>query len=158
MHFAENAAQLSESVTIYTHGSEELAAQLQTSLNTDGKFKVDSRVIARLSLESPKAIKLEFTDGTSATETFLVHNPFTKINGPFVEQLGVETTPSPIPGIGDIATNPPAGQTNVRGVFAAGDAITPYKVMPGAISSGCNAGVGASAQILAEKFGHPSMI
>lgn len=144
-------------MTIYTHGSEELASQLQTTLSTDKKFKIDTRVITRLSLE-PKAIKLEFADGTSAIETFLVHNPFTKINGPFVEQLGIETTPSPTPGIGDIATNPPAGQTNVRGVFAAGDCITPYKVMPGAISSGCNAGVGASAQLVAENFGHPSMI
>lgn len=164
IHFAENAAQLSESVTIYTHGSEELGTQLQAALSTGSKkFKVDTRPIAKLTVvestgKAPKAIQLEFTDGSSATEAFLVHNPLTKINGPFAEQLGVETTPSPIPGIGDIAASPPAFQTNVRGVFAAGDSITPYKVIAGAISSGCNAAVGASAQLLAEKFGHQPMV
>jgi thioredoxin reductase len=125
------------------------------------KFKVDPRIISHLSVVEtdgvPTSIKIEFTDNTSATEAFLVHNPFARINGPFVEQLGVETTPSPIYGMGDIAVNPPAFQTNVRGVFAAGDSITPYKVVAGAISSGCNAAVAASTQLLAEKFGHHPM-
>ncbi|KAF3389896.1 putative thioredoxin reductase [Talaromyces pinophilus] len=164
IHFAENAAQLSSSVTVYTHGSEELSAELSSVLSTGvQKFKVDSRKIARLSLiesdgGNPTAVKLDFVDGTSATETFLVHNPFTKTQGPFAEQLGLDTTPGPIPGVrGDIVASPPMYQTSVRGVFAAGDCITPYKVVAGAISSGCNAAVGASTQLLAEKYGHHPM-
>lgn len=161
IHFAETAAQLSSKVTIYTHGSEELGAQLVEALgNGDKKFHIDSRTISSLTVESDKnAIKLLFCDGTSATEAFLVHNPFTQVKGPFAEQLGVEVTPSPITGleIGDLAVSPPTYQTNVRGVFAAGDCITPYKVVPGAISSGCNAAVAASSQLLAEKYGHHPM-
>lgn len=148
---------------IYTHESEEVAAQLSSALSTGvQKFKIDSRKIARLSLiESdegiPTAVKLDFVDGTSATETFIVHNPFTKIQGPFAEQLGLDTTPGPIPGArGDIVANPPMYQTSVRCVFSAGDCITPYKVVAGAISSGCNAAVGASTQLLA-KYGHHPM-
>ncbi|OJD15155.1 hypothetical protein AJ78_04580 [Emergomyces pasteurianus Ep9510] len=164
IHLAENAANLSSSVTIYTHGSQELSAQLQSSLRNSSqeKFKVDSRFISRLSLiksdGKPAGVELTFNDGTSVIEGFLVHNPFTKINGPFVQQLGIETTPSPVPGIGDIAANFPAFQTSVRGIFAAGDCITQYKVIAGAISSGCNAAVAASAQLLAEKYEHQSLV
>lgn len=164
IHLAENAANLSSSVTIYTHGSQELSSQIQTSLkNSDQKkFKVESRIISRFSIieadGKPTGVELTFSDGTSVIEAFLVHNPFTKVKGPFVEQLGIETTPGPIPEVSDIAANFPAYQTSVRGVFAAGDNITQYKVVAGAISSGCNAAVAASAQLLAEKYGHHSLI
>ncbi|PLB44476.1 FAD/NAD(P)-binding domain-containing protein [Aspergillus steynii IBT 23096] len=148
IHLAENAAHLSASVTIYTHGSEELSTQIQTSLgsqnNTHKIFKVDSRPISRLTV----------------VETAGTHCPFTKTKGPFAEQLGVETTPSPLPGaeMGDVVACFPAYQTSVRGVFAAGDCVTQYKVVAGAISSGCNAAVAASTQLLAEKYGHPSLV
>ncbi|KAJ5711095.1 Thioredoxin reductase GliT-like protein [Penicillium malachiteum] len=159
IHFAENAAQLSDSVTIYTHGSEELATKLDTELSKgDKNFKVDTRVIARIHMESSKSIRLEFADGSSATETFLVHNPSTTVNGPFFEQLSEEMTASPHTGISDIAADPPGFQTNVRGVFVAGDSMTPYKVIPNAIYSVNRAGVGASAQLLAEKYGHTPML
>lgn len=160
IHFAENAAQLSSQVTIYTDGTQELGSQLEAALSSGAQtFKVDTRAISRLSLvetdAEPTAIKLEFSDGTSTTEKFLVHNPLTQVKGPFASQLGVELAPSPIPGTtGDIAANPPFYQTSVRGVFATGDCITQYKVMAGAISSGCNAAVAASGQLLAEKYGH----
>lgn len=149
-HLAETAAALSKVVTIYTNGAGELADQLTASLKTP--FVVDSRPI-RCLVGSADRITLEFADGSIATETFLVHNPLTTVKGPFVEQLGLETNP-----MGDIQAEAPAFQTNVRGVFAAGDIITPYKVIPGAISSGCNAAVAASAQLGAERFGHPSMV
>lgn len=53
--------------------------------------------------------------------------------------------------------NLPMYQTSVRGIFAAGDSITPYKVVAGAISSGCNAAVGASTQLLVEKYRYHPM-
>ncbi|PGH00218.1 hypothetical protein GX51_05915 [Blastomyces parvus] len=161
IHVAEAAANLSSRVTIYTHGSEELSSQIQTSLGTTNqeKFTVDSRKISHLRLVEddgkPAGVELTFADGTSVTEGFLVHNPLTKVQGPFVEQLGIETT---TPEVGDIVANFPAYQTSVRGVFAAGDCITQYKVIAGAISSGCNAAVAASAQLLAEKYQHQSLI
>ncbi|KAI9044053.1 NAD(P)/FAD-dependent oxidoreductase [Aspergillus affinis] len=168
IHLAENAAHLSASVTIYTHGSEELSAQLQASLGAqpDGQkfFKVDSRPISRLSVVEtdgkPTGIELTFADGTTALEAFLVHNPFTRTKGPFAEQLGMETISSLFPGTetGEVVANFPMYQTSVRGVFAAGDCVTQYKVVAGAISSGCNAAVAASTQLLAEKYGHQSLV
>ncbi|KAL5338752.1 hypothetical protein BJX70DRAFT_185755 [Aspergillus crustosus] len=168
VHIAEVTANLSSSVTIYTQGSIELAGQIQTTLGLgtnshgDERFKVDTRIIRQLILieENGKAsgVEVTFDDGTSVVESFLVHNPLTKVKGPFAEQLGVELAPSSgAPGTGDVVANPPLHQTSVRGVFAAGDCITPYKVIPAALSSGCNAAVAASAQLLAEKFGHKAL-
>lgn len=99
------------------------------------------------------SVTLEFADGASKKEKFLVNNPLTMTSGPFVEQLGLATTST-----GDIQAEAPFYQTSVRGVFAAGDCITPYKVIPGAISSGCNAAVGAATQLQSELHGFPSPI
>ncbi|KAL4955394.1 FAD/NAD(P)-binding domain-containing protein [Aspergillus filifer] len=155
IHLAENAAHLSSTVTIYTHGSKDLSAQIQQSLGNANQntFNVDPRAISRLRVLESGGIQLTFADGTTAVEAFLVHNPFTKTNGPFAEQLGVEMTVS-----GELIANFPAYQTSVRGVFAAGDCVTQYKVVAGAISSGCNAAVAASTQLLAEKYGHHSLV
>lgn len=143
---AANAAQLSEEVTLYTHGEESVAEQL-TSL-VKAPFKIDSRKIKRLIDNGGSSVTIEFTDGATKEEKFLVHNPKTTVQGPFVEQLGLALTPT-----GDIVAAPPFYQTSVRGVFAAGDCITPYKATPAAIASGCNAGVASTAQMQAEKHG-----
>ncbi|KAI1274391.1 FAD/NAD(P)-binding domain-containing protein [Xylaria sp. FL0933] len=151
IHMAENAAQLSDTVTIYTQGNEELTAQLQPVANS--KFKIDPRQIGCLT-ENPKdgSVTVDFFDGTQKEEKLLVHNPLTSVQGPFVTQLGIALTQ-----MGDINADAPAHQTSVRGVFAAGDCITPYKVIPGAISSGCNAAVAVSTQLQAEKYGQIPM-
>ncbi|KAJ8106266.1 hypothetical protein ONZ43_g7123 [Nemania bipapillata] len=151
IHMAENAAQLSKTVTLYTDGNEELATQLASIQNV--QFKVDPRKIKSLSAnKTSDSVVVAFTDGTQKEERFLVHNPATSVKGPFVAQLGMNLTP-----MGDVQADAPAHQTSVRGVFAAGDCITPYKVIPGAISSGCNAAVAASTQLQAEKYGQPPM-
>ncbi|KAL4884603.1 FAD/NAD(P)-binding domain-containing protein [Aspergillus karnatakaensis] len=131
IHLAEIAAHLSSTVTIYTHGSDDLALQIQQA----------------------GGIELTFADGTTTTEVFLLHNPFTKTNGLFAEQLGVKMTAT-----GEVVADFPAFQTSVHSVFAAGDCVTQYKVIAGAISSGCNAAVAASTQLLAEKYGHQSLV
>lgn len=149
---AENAAQLSDSVTLYTHGNSDLTTQLAT-ITGNSKFKVESRRIKHLSGNTGQnSVVVEFEDGSSKVEKFLVHNPQTSVQGPFVSQLGIALTP-----MGDIQADTPAYQSSVRGVFAAGDCITPYKVIPGAISSGCNAAVAVSTQLQAEKYGLPPM-
>ncbi|KAI0423892.1 FAD/NAD(P)-binding domain-containing protein [Xylaria sp. FL1042] len=151
VHMAENAAQLSKTVSLYTDGNEDMASQLASVQSS--QFKVEARKIKRLTAsKTSNSVTVEFTDGTQKEEKFLVHNPLTSVKGPFVAQLGIALTP-----MGDVQADAPAHQTSVRGVFAAGDCITPYKVIPGAISSGCNAAVAASTQLQAEKYGQPPM-
>ncbi|KAI1662007.1 hypothetical protein F4813DRAFT_384722 [Daldinia decipiens] len=131
VHMAENAAQHSDSVTLYTHGNDEMAAQLSPIANS--KFKVEPRQIRRLRENAQaNSVIVEFVDGSSKEEKFLVHNPQTSVQGPFVSQLGITLTP-----MGDIQADAP--------------------VIPGAISSGCNAAVAASTQLQAEKYDQPPM-
>ncbi|KAG6355090.1 hypothetical protein INS49_004171 [Diaporthe citri] len=138
IHAAENASQLSENVTFYTHGNEALTASLEPTVNKKGNWTAQPRVAKRLVRADGDSVTLEFGDGTTKKEKFIVHQPLTVASGPFVQQLGLATTP-----MGDIQAEGPVHQTSVRGIFAAGDCMTPYKVIPGAISTGCNAAVGA---------------
>ncbi|CAG8949333.1 hypothetical protein HYFRA_00004959 [Hymenoscyphus fraxineus] len=154
IHMAEGASSMSKKVVIYTNGNEELKSGIDTTFKSASKpstqFSVDSRTISRLVKEKSGAdVTIEFADGSKVTESFLVHSPNTHVRGPFVEQLELKLAPT-----GDIDAAAPFHQTSVRGIFAAGDSMTPYKVINGAFSSGCNAAVAASAQLKAEDLGH----
>lgn len=148
-----DASQLSDKVTLYTHGDDTLTAALSAAVSSKKEWAVESRAIKRLVKADEDTVTVEFQDGNSKKEKFLVSQPLTVPSGQFVQQLGLATTL-----MGDIQAEAPYHQTNVRGVFAAGDCITPYKVIPGAISSGCNAAMGASTQLQAEKHNFPSQV
>ncbi|XXG99334.1 hypothetical protein Hte_005671 [Hypoxylon texense] len=153
-HMAQNAAQLTDQVTLYTNGNVEMKAELEPIVNTliKTKFRVETRKIKRLvGNDQANSVTVEFVDGSSKEEKFLAHNPQTRPQGPFVQQLGLATTP-----MGDIQAEGPFFQTSVPGVFAVGDCSTPYKVIPSSITSGCNAAVMASAEIQAAKYTQPS--
>ncbi|KAI1339074.1 hypothetical protein F5Y15DRAFT_384724 [Xylariaceae sp. FL0016] len=59
--------------------------------------------------------------------------------------------------MGDVQADALLHQASVRGSSAAGDCITPHKVIPGAMSSDSNAAVAASVRLQAEKHGQPLM-
>jgi prepilin-type processing-associated H-X9-DG protein len=147
VHMADDAAQLSKEVTIFTNGSEEVARQIQT-MCPSSPFKVDTRPIDNLS-DVEGGVNIAFADGSSKEVCFLVHNPLTIPQGPFAKQLGRTLSQT-----GDVQADAPAFQTTERGVFAAGDCISPYKVIPHAIMTGNFAAVAAVTQIQAEKHGH----
>jgi thioredoxin reductase len=53
---------------------------------------------------------------------------------------------------GDIATNFPWLQTDIKGVFACGDNSQPRKIIPEAQNTGSLVGAAISNQIIAENF------
>jgi thioredoxin reductase len=150
VHMADNAAQLSKEVTIFTNGSEEVAAQITAMLPTS-PFKVDSRAIAQLT-ESGGNVNVEFADGSSKEVSFLAHSPMAVPQGPFIKQKGLAVTNT-----GDVKAESPGYQTSVRGVFAAGDCVSHFKVIPQAIMSGNFAAVAAATKLQAEKYGHSNL-
>ncbi|KAK7934692.1 FAD/NAD(P)-binding domain-containing protein [Apiospora marii] len=154
-HMALNAAQLTEKVTLYTNGDDAVTADVTaaTASLLPSKFSVEPRQIYQLRRgnEDTDSVTVEFADGTIKTEKFLVHNPATVAQGPFVKQLGLETTEA-----GDIRADYPFWQTSVPGVYAVGDCSTPYKVTPSSITSGCNAAVAVCAELQAAKYTKPS--
>jgi len=152
-HLSHVVNQLVQSVTIYTNGNEQLAKDLAPSLK-DKPWKVDSRKIARVDLKSPKGseVNITFDDGETVTEAFVGHSPITRVNGPFAEQLGIKLS-----FMGDYEVNGFFNETSVKGVYAAGDTMTMFKVISNAVASGAQAAAGIAVTLQEEKFGLPSV-
>lgn len=141
----EDTSKFAENVTIYTNGDENLASDIKKILRQkqEHNVPVDSRKIARIVREhNSDAIRIKFGHGDDRIENFIVHQPSTKVNRQLVYQLGLETNAR-----GDIQTKMPFYQTNVSGVFAAGDAASPFKMIPNAIFQGSNAGAGVAREL-----------
>ncbi|ETS86328.1 hypothetical protein PFICI_00156 [Pestalotiopsis fici W106-1] len=153
-HISHLTAQLASTVTIYTHGNEELAKQIAPML--EGKpWKADTRKIAKFALKSPgdTTVEITFEDGTTATEAFIGHAPMTLVRGPFAEQLGLKLSPTG----GEYETNGPFQATSVPGVYAAGDTIHMFKVWPNAVATGAQAAAGVAVKLQEEKWNLPSI-
>ncbi|KAE8160399.1 hypothetical protein BDV40DRAFT_216576 [Aspergillus tamarii] len=147
IHFARMAKRFATTVTLYTDGAEELAQTLKESARGTG-IKVDMRKISKLAKGPGESdVQVIFEDGTQVTEGFLTHKPRTEINGPFAGQLGLQLTPT-----GDFDAMAPFYSTSVPGVFAAGDCVSPVKVVATAMSSGVLVAGGLVGQLQDELY------
>lgn len=107
---------------------------------------VEGRKIAKLVKgETGGQVEVILEDGEKKLEGFLAHKPVGKPNGPWVEQLGLETTPQ-----GDIKVNLPFNETSVPGVFAAGDCSSMVKAASISLSSGGMVAAGIASSLGAE--------
>jgi gliotoxin/aspirochlorine biosynthesis thioredoxin reductase len=149
LHFARQALRISSTVTIYTHGSTQLADDITKALKTSpAPMKVDSREITKLEKGPERSeIVLYFLDGTSLTEGFLAHKPNSKLRGDLHEQLGLEMGPK-----GTVVAKPPFNQSSIKGVFVAGDMASPMQTVTMAQAMGTSTGAGAPLQIQAEMW------
>ncbi|GKT89967.1 thioredoxin reductase [Colletotrichum tofieldiae] len=133
-HIAHMARPLGKQVTIYTNGNSSLASEI--SALADNPFRLDVRKITKMRMaggdnEHHTSVTLTLDDGEQVTERFLAHAPFTKVNGPFAGQLGLEMAEN-----GDVKTTPPFGETSVAGVYAVGDCGNMIKAVAPAMTSG----------------------
>ena len=153
IHISNNALRLSEKVVIYTNGNSTATKEV-----TDALFKLglESKSRKNISVNGEKIAKfikglrgaeveVVLEGGETKTEGFLVHKPVGKLNGSWVEQLGLETTEQ-----GQIKTNFPFNETSVPGVFAVGDCGTMMQAITVAINMGGMAAAGLAAQLEAE--------
>jgi thioredoxin reductase len=149
LHFARQALRMTEQVTLYTNGNENLAKDLRAALDAaPAPMTVNSKKITNLFKTSERArVTLNFDDGTSITEAFLAHKPKTKLRGNLAQQLRLELSPTKT-----ITVNPPFDQTSVKGVFAAGDCSNLMQTVTAALHSGTCTGGGAPLQIQAETY------
>ncbi|KAL4741666.1 hypothetical protein BDV11DRAFT_203383 [Aspergillus similis] len=125
-------------VTIYTDGNDNISSQLvETEEMTH--VTVDARPITGLEA-GPNSI--------SSSNFFLffqIHEPRTKINGPYTYQLGLDLTDS-----GDIRISGPLYTTTVPSVFAVGDCACAAKDVLQAMATGALAAKGVSAELAGE--------
>ncbi|KAG9230920.1 hypothetical protein BJ875DRAFT_487493 [Amylocarpus encephaloides] len=137
----EDARKFAEIITVYTNGDVVLANKIQDTGVPDILF--DHRKIRRLgSARDGPGITIDFEEGETKLEDFIVHQPPTRVNPAIVEQLGLK-----LDARGDIMTTPPFYETNVEGVFAAGDCASPFKMIANAMLMGANAGAGIARQL-----------
>lgn len=150
---AKYANRLADKVTIYTHGNNAVAGEIEIALsafNPSSKarknFTIESKKIAKL-IKVPHGSEIEVVleDGTSSIEGFIAHKPKSRLNGDFAEQLGLDLTPQ-----GDAKVNAPFNETSVGGVFAAGDTGTAMKSVTMALSAGSVIAAGLAAQLEGE--------
>lgn len=155
-HLSHLGYQLANSVTIYTNGNNDLEVTLQPTLK-DKPWTTDNRKIKKLRLanksEEDTTVEIEFETGEKKEECFIGHAPIPLIRGPWARQLGIEVSSSG----GEFVTNGPFQETNMKGVYAAGDVNTMFKVWPHAVYSGAQAASGIAVKLQEEKWGLPSV-
>lgn len=114
-----------EKVTVMSNGhnhddkDEAVSKSIQTLTKMGVKF--DSRKIGRLiNAEPEEGVDIVFEDGTKDRVGFIMHKPQVALNAEgVIKQLGVETGPAMF---GDVVkTKSPFQDTNVPGVYVAGD-------------------------------------
>lgn len=95
LFFARQVLRMTDRMTIYTNGNEELAKDLDAAIAAaPAPMTVDPREIAKL-VKGPNGAEVEvhFKNGDSQTEGFIAHKPKSKLRGTLAEQLGLELTP-----------------------------------------------------------------
>ena len=140
---ARNALQFTNSVTVYTNGSDSVAAAVKPLVEKKG-IQVDSRAIKRLTKESQGAeVTIHFEDGGSVTHGFLVHAPKNQMDLGFAKDLNLEQMPSG----GELKVIPPFNETTEPGCFAAGDIVSIAKVVVAGVAFGSFAATGIVKQL-----------
>ncbi|KAF4546529.1 Pyridine nucleotide-disulfide oxidoreductase class-2 [Lasiodiplodia theobromae] len=137
---ASMARQFVGSIVIYTNGSEEVAAEVQSVLpSTALNYTIDTRKTSKVAPVraedeegSVGGITLYFPDDDSTTHAFLAYHPRTSANVGGFEELGLELSPSG----GEIKTSGPFQETNVPGCYAVGDVGNPMKALVMAMAAG----------------------
>jgi hypothetical protein len=139
-------------VTIFGNGPLQLqdeAARRALEIAKARGAVVEERRIRRLvHLPNEEGIEVVFEDGESTRVGFLQHSPPTEVVGAnLAKDLGVEVLADERDGT-MLKTNAPFGETNVKGVFIAGDAGTVMKQVAMAMQQG-----GAVGAAIAIKLG-----
>lgn len=140
-----------ESVTIFRNGSKERLDNGTEKALRVAKMKgakVDDRRISRLVHDpNQEGLQVVFEDGDSTLLGFLGHQPPTEVVAPdLIEGLGVKILRDGRNGT-LVKRNEPFGETNVKGVFVAGDAGTALKQFTTATMHGTFAGAGVAFQL-----------
>ena len=137
----DDTLKFTKDVTVYTNGQSHLVPGIAAAIEPTGA-RIDDRNIKRFVPGSEGSeIIIAFEDGEQKVESFVVHQPATKVPS-FVEKLGLEISER-----GDVVVAMAFYQTKVLGVFAAGDCASPFKIISNAMLMGANAGAGLAREL-----------
>ncbi|KAI0106169.1 FAD/NAD(P)-binding domain-containing protein [Nemania sp. FL0031] len=143
------ANRLAATVNIYTDGNAALGTEIRATLKSTKRFHIENRKIKSFTkdpdVQGEVGILVTLEDGTVNREGFVAHVPNVELNGSFAKDLGVDIAPQ-----GHINALPPFFNTNVPGVFAAGDCATVLKSVPTATMMGSFVAAGLAHALQAE--------
>ncbi|KAF2971139.1 hypothetical protein GQX73_g2439 [Xylaria multiplex] len=143
------AGRLAGTVNVYTDGNEAVGAEIRAVLKSTKKFHIENRKVKSVTkdpdVQGEAGVLVTLEDGTVNKEGFISHVPDFELNGSFATDLGVELAPQ-----GHINALPPFFNTNVPGVFAAGDCATPLRSVPTATMMGSFVAAGLAHSLQAE--------
>lgn len=160
---AFNAVKLNAKVTLFTNGvkledAKEIREQVEKAmpgahlaLCKSGVTYEERRIVAMNKLApgslkdqtSDEGVELVFEDGQTARVHTIMHMPQTQQASGLAKSLGVDLDEKD-----DVKPGTMFGETNVSGVFVAGDAGMMLKSVPVAINTGVMAGVGIHHSLL----------
>ena len=114
-------------------------------LEAGGVSVMPYKKIVKISKEPAGHLLIHLSDGSQHQVDWILYRPDTILStSELVSQLGIELNP-----VGDIKVGP-LHETNVPGVFAAGDCVNMLKHVPGAVNEGFLAGAGTHLQLTME--------
>ena len=155
-HMVGMAMRFDSRVTVLTNGPVPDDAAIRTQLRICEAWgaTLETRRIKKLINNGPthvEGVTVEFEEGETLTLGFIANRPPTVNRAQdLIEQLGLECVGQEMGGHVKIV-NPMFNSTSVRGVFAAGDTMTPIKQVAIAMADGLRAGEGAAIEVAAEK-------
>jgi len=139
LHFALQQVSLSPTGTkvyVFCDGAFPKTDEMQKArmtLEASGCI-IEERRIQRL-VPAKEGLDVVLEDDTRIFVGFLAHKPDPKLVGEdMMKELGLEVENTPLGAV--LKTQQPYQSTNVKGVFAAGDCITPMKSVANALNSG----------------------
>jgi thioredoxin reductase len=146
VHLAELVRDWSADVTLFKAGEFDLDADQVEALARRG-VQVESRPVTRLTGTVPGLDGVILTDGTLVPVDALFVASHAVPAGPFVAQLGVDTSETPL---GWIIRTEGFAQTSVPGVYAAGDTAKMPPSLSVAIADGAMAGIAVHRSLVFE--------
>ncbi|KAI7162352.1 hypothetical protein KC343_g13108 [Hortaea werneckii] len=144
-------------VTIFANGKLEVkddATRKALSIAKAEGVVVDERKVERFQhLPDGEGMEIHFVDGKEPAHIgFLLDKPSTELNAAHIARdLGLEIQRDATFGDEMLRRDEPFGESNIKGVFVAGDAGTPFKQVTTAMFHGTMAGVGVNMQLVAEE-------
>ncbi|MEZ0609057.1 NAD(P)/FAD-dependent oxidoreductase [Fibrella sp. WM1] len=138
--------QWSRHLTLFTDGPATLDAD-QRQLLDQLQIPIVEKPVAALEHEAGQLTALRFTDGSLAQPNALFARVPFRQSSDLATQLGCRLTES---GLLDVSE---FGETNVPGVFAVGDATTPFRQVAIAVANGVKAAAWINRELTSEALG-----
>lgn len=147
VHVAQLVRQLSETVTYLTNGSP-LSAEARAGLEARG-IAVEERVVAQVTGDATSIRTVELVDGTALDIDAIFAAPVPLPNDGIALALGADTAEAF--GDGRWVTVDVTGRTSVRGLWAAGNVVSPGATVPLSAAAGSTAGAAINADLVEEE-------